>query len=189
MKNSDLIPNQKQRKEWKKYIDRKVSSSVGMIYMATIVLMSILVLMKQGTGDGNLREENFNKVVLGETSIHHASRHLFKAPKKAIPTLFLGIFSASGLWKYDRRRTYIRDTYLNQKHDDHICKLREFISEADLPESQRKCQIVYSFIIAGGDRSRPTDHDDDEPLTLATDRFGNSEDDCIYLNIRGEFFF
>lgn len=187
MEKTNLIPNQKQRKEWKKYIDRKVSSSVGMIYMATIVLMSILVLMKQGTGDGNLREENLNKVVLGETSIHHASRHLFKAPKKA--TLFLGIFSASGLWKYDRRRTYIRDTYLNQKHDDHICKLSEFISEANLPESQRNCQIVYSFIIAGGDRNRPTDHDDDEPLTLATDRFGNSEDDCIYLNIRGKFFF
>lgn len=184
VKISSMILNQKQCKEWKKYLDRKVSSSVGLVYMATIVLMSILVLMKQDAGDANLREENFNKVVLGETNINHASRHLFKAPKKA--TLFLGIFSASGLWKYDRRRSYIRDTYLNQKDDDHICKLGEFIAEADLPESQRKCQIVYSFIIAGGDRNRPTDHDDDEPLTLTTDRFGNSEDDCIYLNIRGK---
>mmetsp|Transcript_20757 Transcript_20757/g.30426 ORF Transcript_20757/g.30426 Transcript_20757/m.30426 type:complete len:321 (-) Transcript_20757:70-1032(-) len=100
-------------------------------------------------------------------------------------TVFLlGIFSTTGK-KYDDRRRYIRTTYL-ATGDERMCKLSEYIRQVKETPNERRCQVPYTFVIGAGGSGRPTDHGDDEPLTLETDANGNvdPEGDCTYLNIK-----
>lgn len=100
-------------------------------------------------------------------------------------TVFLlGIFSTESE-KYAHRREYIRKTYLSTG-DDRICKLEEYKRQQREQPNDVRCQIPYTFVIGGGDASRPSDHDDDEPLTLETHHNGHEdpEGDCTYLNIK-----
>jgi len=98
--------------------------------------------------------------------------------------MLLGIFSTTQQ-KYDNRRRYIRTTYL-ANGDERMCKLSEFMRQVKETPNERKCQVPYTFVIAAGGSKRPSDHGDDEPLTLETDANGNvdAEGDCTYLNIK-----
>lgn len=101
------------------------------------------------------------------------------------PTTFLlGIFSMTGE-KQAARRDVIRKTYLDIG-DDRICKLEEFIRQAEEAPNQRVCQVPYTFIIGAGGEFRPDEHNDNTPITLDTDQYGNTdvEGDCTYLNIK-----
>jgi len=101
------------------------------------------------------------------------------------PTTFLlGIFSMTGE-KQAARRDVIRKTYLDIG-DDRICKLEEFIRQAEETPNQRLCQVPYTFIIGAGGEFRPDEHNDNTPITLDTDQYGNTDvdDDCTYLNIK-----
>lgn len=88
--------------------------------------------------------------------------------------------------KYDHRREYIRETSVNPD-EKHLSLLQDYMYRVDNDEKgdEIDCEIIYTFVIGGAnDFERPEDHGDDEPLTLAQDRHGNSEPDCTYLNIR-----
>jgi hypothetical protein len=98
-------------------------------------------------------------------------------------TMLLGIFSCSNLQKYAERRDTIRKTYLSFD-DPRICTLDEYKRQVDENPYQVVCQVPYTFIIGAGDDDRPTDHDDDQPLTVKTALEGTVEEDCTYLNIR-----
>lgn len=96
-------------------------------------------------------------------------------------TFLLGIFSYSG---GNARRNLIRETYLSLA-GERYCILDDFIKQqSNYDQSERPCQIAYTFIIGGGGDHRPTDHDDSEPLTVSSDEKGNTEEDCTYLNIK-----
>jgi len=96
-------------------------------------------------------------------------------------TMLLGIFSMKSD-KAKRRRQLIRSSLLSS--DYRICSLGEFQRQASDTPNQRSCQIPYTFVIGAGDNDRPTDHNDEEPVTLDSDQDGETEDDCTYLNIR-----
>lgn len=101
------------------------------------------------------------------------------------PTTFLlGIFSMSGEGKAAQRDA-IRKTYLDIG-DERICKLEEFIRQAEETPNKRICQVPYTFVIGAGGKFRPDDHTDSATLTLDTDQYGDAdiEGDCTYLNIR-----
>lgn len=103
-------------------------------------------------------------------------------------TLILGIFSETGK-THAARRDFIRNTFLNIG-DTRICKLEEFIRQADESNlHERTCIVPYTFVIGAGGDNRPPEHNSDEfaPLTLDTDENGNidKEGDCTYLNIKG----
>ncbi len=101
------------------------------------------------------------------------------------PTTFLlGIFSMTGE-KQAAQRDLIRKTYLDIG-DHRICKLEEYIRQAEETPNQRVCQVPYTFVIGGGGSNRPYDHDDDAPLTLDSDQYGKTEaeGDVTYLNIQ-----
>jgi len=98
--------------------------------------------------------------------------------------ILVGIFSTSGIAKYDNRREYIRDTFVNPE-EDHLCSLQDYMYRVDKrKKNMMDCEIIYTFVIGAGDSNRPPDHGDEEPLTLPYDQYGNSESDCTYLNIR-----
>jgi len=96
-------------------------------------------------------------------------------------SMLLGIFSMKSD-KAKRRRQLLRSSILSS--DDRICTLDEFQRQAIGNPKQRLCQIPYTFVIGAGDDDRPTDHNDEDPVTLDSDQDGESEDDCTYLNIR-----
>merc|ERR1712125_176917 len=77
-------------------------------------------------------------------------------------TVFLhGIFTMRSE-KEERRRQLIRDTYLQ---DPRLCPLKDLTDpSASTPSS---CFVYYTFVVGGGDKSTPTQHQDDSPLTLA----------------------
>ena len=117
-------------------------------------------------------------------SIYNAVQRQFPNARKT--KVLIGIFSASGIAKYDHRREYIRNTFVNPE-EEHLCSLQEYMYRVDHDEieSLEECEIIYTFVIGGGKwGERPPDHGDDEPLTLTQDSYGNSETDCTYLNIR-----
>lgn len=99
-------------------------------------------------------------------------------------TVLLGIFSTTGE-KYAQRRRYIRDTYLAYD-DPRICKLKEYKRQMLEEPDNVVCQVPYTFVIGAGGKDRPTDHDDEESLTLSKDQFGRKclEEDITYLNIK-----
>ncbi|GFH56562.1 hypothetical protein CTEN210_13038 [Chaetoceros tenuissimus] len=97
--------------------------------------------------------------------------------------VLIGIFSTSGIEKYDHRREYIRETFVNSA-EEHLCSLNEYLNTIESTRANAGCEIIYTFVIGAGDSDRPTDHGDDEPLTLPYDQHGKSEPDCTYLNIR-----
>ena len=96
--------------------------------------------------------------------------------------MLLGIFSYS---KGGDRRNLIRETYLSTG-DERFCSLDDFIEQQSKYDGPKliPCQVIYTFVIGGGGKDRPTDHDDSKPLTVSTDDNGNSEKDCTYLNIK-----
>mmetsp|Transcript_21278 Transcript_21278/g.31509 ORF Transcript_21278/g.31509 Transcript_21278/m.31509 type:complete len:348 (+) Transcript_21278:86-1129(+) len=116
---------------------------------------------------------------LSNDSIYDSARSLFVDPQKT--SMLIGIFSTTGS-KYSHRRDYIRDTFLGQD-EPRLCTIQEFIRQTEESPQKRVCQVAYTFVIGAGGHDRPTDHDDNEPLTVDNDQFGNSEDDCTYLNV------
>jgi hypothetical protein len=98
-------------------------------------------------------------------------------------TMLLGIFSCTKLQKYAERRDTVRKAYLSID-DPRLCTLDEYKRQVDENPNQVVCQIPYTFIIGAGDGDRPTDHGDDQPLTVETALDGTVEEDCTYLNIR-----
>lgn len=116
-----------------------------------------------------------------DTVHHDGSNPIAKKTK-----VLMGIFSASGMEKYDHCREYIRETSVNPD-EKHLSSLQDYMYRVDNDEKgdEIDCEIIYTFVIGGAnDFERPEDHSDDKPLTLAQDRHGNSEPDCTYLNIR-----
>ena len=107
-----------------------------------------------------------------------------EVPFQKSATFLIGIFSSNS-GKYSNRRSYIRDTYLSSE-DPRICKLSEYMRQVEESPSYVQCIVPYTFVVGAGGKDRPTDHDDDEPLTLETDQDGNMDPngDITYLNIR-----
>jgi len=108
----------------------------------------------------------------------------YNRPIGAQTTFLLGIFSSVNP-KDASRREVIRESYLDIG-DPRICTLEEFMRQVEETPYERVCQVPYTFVIGSGGDHRPTDHDDDEPLTVDTDHngFSDVQGDCTYLNIR-----
>jgi len=101
------------------------------------------------------------------------------------PTTFLlGIFTTARE-KDAVQNGLIRQSYLSIG-DARICSLEEFIRQAEETPDERVCKVPYTFVIGGGGDHRPTDHGDDEPLTVDSDHhgFADPNGDCTYLNIK-----
>eukprot|EP00979_Chaetoceros_neogracilis_P002213 scaffold387_cov266-Chaetoceros_neogracile.AAC.5 len=116
--------------------------------------------------------------ILAEDNIYEAAAMMYTPPPKT--SMLIGIFSTTGE-KYSKRRDYIKDSFLGQD-EPRLCSLKEFVRQTAGSRKGRVCQVAYTFVIGAGGNDRPTDHDDDEPLTL--NLHGNFEDDCTYLNIK-----
>ena len=155
--------------------------------LAALAAVMVLSVMNWNTTNQSdlssyrrLQDEEDTIRLLREDNIRVAAAELGDESRPA--TLLLGIFSTTGE-KYSHRRVYIRDTYLGTGNPK-ICKLSEFIRQTTEDPMRRVCEVPYTFVIGAGGPDRPHDHDDSEPLTLDMDPYGNSEDDCTYLNIR-----
>ena len=156
------------------YFPKKRALAVlfGIIFLTSMIYFS----------SADMTGKSAHRILLAEDSIQEAARMMHSDPKKT--AVLLGIFSAAGAFQYSHRREYIRDTILDNRLEPRLCSLKEFIRQSEENLHKRVCQVAYTFVIGAGGDDRPTDHDDNEPLTVDNDLFGNSEDDCTYLNIR-----
>mmetsp|Transcript_21276 Transcript_21276/g.31507 ORF Transcript_21276/g.31507 Transcript_21276/m.31507 type:complete len:359 (+) Transcript_21276:42-1118(+) len=148
---------------------------------ALAVLFGVIVLTSMMYSSDMTNKRSAQRILLAEDSIQEAARMMYSDPKKT--AVLVGIFSAAGSFKYSHRRDYIRDTILDNRLEPRLCSLKEFIRQTEESPHKRVCQVAYTFVIGAGGHDRPTDHDDNEPLTVDNDQFGNSEDDCTYLNV------
>lgn len=148
------------------------------VIFALIASVALLQLVTLGWGQDHHRS-------LEIRSLSKMTDHLHPYHNEATighgTSMLLGIFSMKSD-KAKRRRQLIRSSLLSS--DNRICTLREFKRQAIDTPNQRSCQIPYTFVIGAGDEDRPTDHNDEEPMTLDSDQDGEKEEDCTYLNIR-----
>jgi len=103
-------------------------------------------------------------------------------PLDLATTYLLGIFSTNSKTEL-MRREILRKTYLD---DDRMCSLTAYMKHSKLVKGSivKKCTIPYAFIVAANE-DRPTEHNDNEPLTIEpSDIEGGAEPDVVYLNIK-----
>lgn len=121
----------------------------------------------------------------------HYDRHLTAFVDEGIAsssnittTALLGIFSHAAA---GGKRQYIRDTFI-EKADERFCTLDEFIRQVtqEVP-GKKMCRFPYTFIMGGGSNDRPTEHNDDAPLTVDMEMVENDEtSDCRHFNKEGD---
>ncbi len=150
------------------------------VIFALIASVALLQLVTLGWGQDHHRSLEIRSL---SKMTDHLHPYQNEAPIGAGhgTSMLLGIFSMKSD-KAKRRRQLIRSSLLSS--DNRICTLREFQRQAIDTPNQRSCQIPYTFVIGAGDEDRPTDHNDEEPMTLDSDQDGEKEEDCTYLNIR-----
>jgi len=99
-------------------------------------------------------------------------------------TFLLGIFTMESEQE-EKRRQLIRDTYLSNDFGGRTCTLKEFKKQVtERADKPRTCEIPYVFVISGGNESRPTEHNDNEPLVIDHSFINNPVQDAVYLNIK-----
>lgn len=156
---------------------RSVSTYRDIILIVAVTIAFLQCISFYQEHHRSLRLRTLSKM----TDHLHAYQHEAPIGAGRGTSMLLGIFSMTGK-KYARRRELIRKSYLSG--DDRICTLHEYKRQATETPNQRVCQVPYTFVIGAGGDDRPTDHGDDAPLTLDTDRLGGHEDDCTYLNVK-----